>query len=432
MTYQETLDYLYTQTPVFQRDGASAYKPGLDTARALSAAFGDPHRRYRAVHVGGTNGKGSTAHTLAAIFRSAGLRTGLYTSPHLLDFRERIRVDGEMISRDAVVDFVERYLAMPDVKARHPSFFELTMTMAFEWFALREVDIAVVEVGLGGRLDSTNIIMPELSVITNISKDHTAFLGDTLREIAVEKAGIIKPGVPVVVGEAEGDVLRVFEDAAARAGSPLVMAVPVVAREMDGGWLYEGCGMDGGDVYGELGGEFQPRNAATVLAAVRTLGLPQVTADAVRAGFAGVCGLTGLRGRLTTLCCAPYTLVCDTGHNPGAWQYLGAHLAGVKAPRKTVVVGFAADKDVDTILSMMPRDARYLFTKPSGNRGLDAAELARMAGRHGLRGETAETVADAVARVCSEAVDGEYIFVGGSNFVVADLLAVWEKDQAIS
>ena len=375
MTYQETLDYLYTQTPVFQRDGASAYKPGLDTARALSAAFGDPHRRYRAVHVGGTNGKGSTAHTLAAIFRSAGLRTGLYTSPHLLDFRERIRVDGEMISRDAVVDFVERYLAMPDVKDRHPSFFELTMTMAFEWFALREVDIAVVEVGLGGRLDSTNIIMPELSVITNISKDHTAFLGDTLREIAVEKAGIIKPGVPVVVGEAEGDVLRVFEDAAARAGSPLVMAVPVVAREMDGGWLYEGCGMDGGDVYGELGGEFQPRNAATVLAAVRTLGLPQVTADAVRAGFAGVCGLTGLRGRLTTLCCAPYTLVCDTGHNPGAWQYLGAHLAGVKAPRKTVVVGFAADKDVDTILSMMPRDARYLFTKPSGNRGLDAAEL---------------------------------------------------------
>lgn len=432
MTYQETLDYLYTQTPVFQRDGASAYKPGLDTARALSAAFGDPHRRYRAVHVGGTNGKGSTAHTLAAIFRSAGLRTGLYTSPHLLDFRERIRVDGEMISRDAVVDFVERYLAMPDVKDRHPSFFELTMTMAFEWFALREVDIAVVEVGLGGRLDSTNIIMPELSVITNISKDHTAFLGDTLREIAVEKAGIIKPGVPVVVGEAEGDVLRVFEDAAARAGSPLVMAVPVVAREMDGGWLYEGCGMDGGDVYGELGGEFQPRNAATVLAAVRTLGLPQVTAEAVRAGFAGVCGLTGLRGRLTTLCCAPYTLVCDTGHNPGAWQYLGAHLAGVKAPRKTVVVGFAADKDVDTILSMMPRDARYLFTKPSGNRGLDAAELVRMAGRHGLRGETAETVADAVARVRSEAVDGEYIFVGGSNFVVADLLAVWEKDQAIS
>lgn len=432
MTYQETLDYLYTQTPVFQRDGASAYKPGLDTARALSAAFGDPHRRYRAVHVGGTNGKGSTAHTLAAIFRSAGLRTGLYTSPHLLDFRERIRVDGEMISRDAVVDFVERYLAMPDVKDLHPSFFELTMTMAFEWFALREVDIAVVEVGLGGRLDSTNIIMPELSVITNISKDHTAFLGDTLQEIAVEKAGIIKPGVPVVVGEAEGDVLRVFEDAAARAGSPLVMAVPVVAREMDGGWLYEGCGMDGGDVYGELGGEFQPRNAATVLAAVRTLGLPQVTADAVRAGFAGVCGLTGLRGRLTTLCCAPYTLVCDTGHNPGAWQYLGAHLAGVKAPRKTVVVGFAADKDVDTILSMMPRDARYLFTKPSGNRGLDAAELARMAGRHGLRGETAETVADAVARVRSEAVDGEYIFVGGSNFVVADLLAVWEKDQAIS
>ncbi len=432
MTYQETLDYLYTQTPVFQRDGASAYKPGLDTARALSAAFGDPHRRYRAVHVGGTNGKGSTAHTLAAIFRSAGLRTGLYTSPHLLDFRERIRVDGEMISRDAVVDFVERYLAMPDVKDRHPSFFELTMTMAFEWFALREVDIAVVEGGLGGRLDSTNIIMPELSVITNISKDHTAFLGDTLQEIAVEKAGIIKPGVPVVVGEAEGDVLRVFEDAAARAGSPLVMAVPVVAREMDGGWLYEGCGMDGGDVYGELGGEFQPRNAATVLAAVRTLGLPQVTADAVRAGFAGVCGLTGLRGRLTTLCCAPYTLVCDTGHNPGAWQYLGAHLAGVKAPRKTVVVGFAADKDVDTILSMMPRDARYLFTKPSGNRGLDAAELARMAGRHGLRGETAETVADAVARVRSEAVDGEYIFVGGSNFVVADLLAVWEKDQAIS
>ena len=222
MTYQETLDYLYTQTPVFQRDGASAYKPGLDTARALSAAFGDPHRRYRAVHVGGTNGKGSTAHTLAAIFRSAGLRTGLYTSPHLLDFRERIRVDGEMISRDAVVDFVERYLAMPDVKDRHPSFFELTMTMAFEWFALREVDIAVVEVGLGGRLDSTNIIMPELSVITNISKDHTAFLGD----VGDERFYFVALGLKLLCGERRG--CEIIRHAALYAGH----AAFVVAQDL--------------------------------------------------------------------------------------------------------------------------------------------------------------------------------------------------------
>ncbi len=225
ITYEQALDFLYTQLPMYQRQGAPAYKPGLDTSRRLAGAFGNPHHRFRSIHVAGTNGKGSTAHTLAAILQAAGYRTGLYTSPHLVDFRERIRVDGQMISREGVADFVERYLALPaEVRELHPSFFELTMVMAFDYMARCGVDVAVIEVGMGGRLDSTNIISPDLSVITNISFDHTQFLGTTLPEIAGEKAGIIKPGVPVVVGEAEGDVRRVFADKAEAEGAPITFA----------------------------------------------------------------------------------------------------------------------------------------------------------------------------------------------------------------
>lgn len=420
MTYEETLEYLFTQTTVFQRDGASAYKPGLDTALKLSAAFGNPHRRLRAVHIAGTNGKGSTAHTLAAIFQSAGLRTGLYTSPHLTDFRERIRVNGQMIAREAVTDFVARYLAKPELISLRPSFFELTTIMAFEWFERQGIDIAVIETGLGGRLDTTNIITPLLSVITNISLDHTGLLGSTLPEIAFEKAGIIKPGVPVVVGpRQQPEVAEVFMKKAEAENSPIVFAPEVESeRQPDGTWVYNG------HIHGSLRGAFQPLNASTVLAALSTLNLPEVTFEAVEDGFERVEELTGLRGRLTSLPGYGGRVVYDTGHNPGAWIYISDYLCKVQSPRKEIVIGFAADKDVDSILGMLEGvDAEFVFTRPSGNRGLDADELSAMASRHGLKGCVEPTVAEAFNRALRQAGSDGFVFIGGSNFVIADLLS---------
>ncbi len=418
MDYKQTIEYLFTQTPVFQRDGASAYKPGLDTARKLAAAFGNPQDSFRTIHVAGTNGKGSTAHTLAAVLSSAGLRTGLYTSPHLTDFRERIRVDGHMVSKEFVTAFVEKYLQHEDLTALHPSFFELTTIMAFEWFRQQKVDIAVIEVGLGGRLDTTNIITPELSIITNISLDHTALLGDSHEAVASEKAGIIKPGVPVVIGNSNNPAVRsVFEKKAASVSAPLYYAeMPEISLDADGRWIYDGW------IHGELRGEFQPYNAATVLTALKVLNLPEVTRESIDRGFANVEEFTGLRGRLSELKGEKCHVVYDTGHNPGAWEYLGPYLAKVKATRKLIVIGFAADKDVNSILDMMPHDAKYIFTKPSGNRGLDAEILAEMASAHGLHGRSNNNVAEAVNEAIESAGNDGFVFVGGSNFVVADLL----------
>ncbi len=430
LTYQEAIDFLYTQTPMFSRVGASAYKPGLETSLHLSELFGNPHQHYRTIHVAGTNGKGSTAHTLAAVLQSAGYRVGLYTSPHLVDFRERMRVDGRMISREAVTDFVERYQAMQmDEK---PTFFELTMVMAFEYFAREKVDVAVVEVGLGGRLDSTNIITPVLSVITNISKDHTQFLGDTLVEIAAEKAGIMKPGVPVVIGEAEGDVLRVFEQKASATGTPLILAGesyrPIVNVETDGmGFLYHTS--DFGDVRGELRGEYQLRNAATILTALKTLADNgwHITPAAVQEGFAGVSRLTGLAGRWMKVSDDPL-VVCDTGHNIGGWEYLAAQLSH-HAGRKHMVIGFVNDKDIAAVLRCMARipDCVYYFTNASIPRALPAPELKAAASEAGLDGEAYSTVAEAYKKALAAVREGDMVFVGGSTFVVADLLA-WLAD----
>ena len=419
MNYQETIDWLFTQTTVFQRDGASAYKPGLQTIRDLCAAFVNPQDGLKCIHIAGTNGKGSTAHTLAAILQSAGLKTGLYTSPHLTDFRERIKVDGEMIPREAVTGFIEQYLEMGlDMQ---PSFFELTTAMAFKWFAEQNIDIAVIETGLGGRLDSTNIITPLVSVITNISLDHTSLLGDTIEEIAGEKAGIIKPGVPVVIGE-PGEVGHVFERKAEELNSPISFAQPLEAvKASEGGWDYPAEGL-----HGELSGDFQPKNAATVLEVLRVLNLPEVDHEAIAKGFANVEELTGLRGRLTTLQTNPFRVIYDTGHNPGAWEYLGKELG--KIPSLNVVIGFAADKDVDTILKKMPKDARYYFCRPSGNRGMDAGELRERAFKQGLRGDAYNSVAEAVKAAYKDAAEGCTVFVGGSNFVVADFLQALEAD----
>lgn len=425
-TYTQATDYLFGQLAVFQRDGGSAYKPGLDTARALDSAFGNPHRNYATLHIAGTNGKGSTAHTLAAILQCAGYRTGLYTSPHLVDFRERMRVNGAMIAQEQVVDFVRRYLGMN--LPLHPSFFELTMTMAFEHFSRSDVDVAVIETGLGGRLDSTNIINPELCVITNISFDHTQFLGDTLEKIASEKAGIIKTGIPVVVGEATGGVRQVFEDAAKAAHAPMVFAQEegeIERVDTDGAGAPVYSTRTFGRIHGQLTGEWQHRNAATIIEAVKQLRAAgyKITDDAVAQGFAEVCTLTGLAGRWMKLAETPLT-ICDTGHNTGGWSLIAPRLAAMPGAKR-MVVGFVNDKDIRGVLRLMKNipGAGFYFAKASVNRGLDSAELAQIAAECSIGGKVFASVPEAYEAAVADAGAGDTIFIGGSTFIVADLLA---------
>lgn len=429
--FNQALDFLYNSLPVFQHKGAGAYKPGLETATRLSRAFGNPHSRYKTIHVAGTNGKGSVSHSLAAILQSAGYKVGLYTSPHLVDFRERIRVNGKMISKSAVVDFVNRYRAGDF--GLDPSFFELTMVMAFEYFAREAVDVAVIEVGLGGRLDSTNIIRPELSIITNISKDHTAFLGDTLELIAAEKAGIIKSGIPVVVGEASGGVKKVFEDKARQEGTTIVFAEeynPIVSygRHSDG-LCFVTSGH--GELTGQLSGDCQVMNMATILTAVdslQQLGF-DITDDAIARGVGAVCELTGLMGRWMKISDAPLT-ICDTGHNEGGWQYIARQLASYNG-HKHVIIGFVSDKDISSILPMLSgiEDVTFYFTRPSVERAMPAETLARKAADFGLKGDVSDTVSDAYKKALGNAKGNDMIFVGGSTFVVADFLAEWFSGQ---
>ena len=425
--YNEAIEFLYTSMPMFQRVGASAYKPGLDTVKLLDDKFGNPHLKYRSIHIAGTNGKGSTAHTIAAILQSAGYRVGLYTSPHLVDFRERIRVNGKMISHEAVVDFVKRYRAMS--LDCHPSFFELTMTMAFEYFAKENVDIAVIETGLGGRLDSTNIITPILSIITNISFDHTAFLGNTLPAIASEKAGIIKSGVPIVIGEAQGEVREVFVQKAKEQNAHIWFAEDnncfETVEQLDNYVLYRATRY--GDIIGELMGDCQPKNAATILTALPLLeaqGLA-ITPQAVKDGFANVGKLTGLMGRWMTLQRNPH-VVCDTGHNVGGWEYISRRLHSIEGTLH-MVIGFVNDKDVSHILQMMPKSAKYYFTNASIERAMPASQLAEIASKCGLKGEVYHTVADAYNEALSKSSPSDTIFVGGSTFVVADFLLYLQK-----
>lgn len=427
MDYQETIDFLYSQTPQFQQIGAAAYKPGLDTVRRLAALFGDPQRRLRCVHVGGTNGKGSTAHSIASSFQASGLKVGLFTSPHLVDFRERIRVDGAMIPREEVTSFVERFRQVCP-EGCEPSFFELTTVMAFDWFARSAVDVAVIEVGLGGRLDSTNIITPELSVITNISMDHMAQLGNTPESIASEKAGIIKPGVPVVIGESAGTVREVFRAAAEKAGAPARYAddefAALAASPAPDGFL-EAPSTPFGPIRFQLAGLCQHRNLRTILCALdqlRRMGFP-LADEAVAEGLSTVCDSTGLMGRWMKVVENPL-VICDTGHNEGGWELLGRQLASY-GPKLTAILGFVNDKDLDHIFPHLPKEADYIFTRASVPRALPAEELAVRAAKAGIRGGVTFSVEQALndalrqARRDPEAV----IFVGGSTFVVADLLS---------
>lgn len=424
MKYTEAVDFLYNSTPQFQLIGAGAYKPGLQTAIELDNAFHNPHALYPTVHIAGTNGKGSTAHTLAAILMEAGYKVGLYTSPHLVDFRERIKVNGEKITEAGVIGFIDRYQNLGlDLK---PSFFELTTIMAFDWFAKQNVDVAIIETGLGGRLDTTNIITPILSVITNISLDHVAQLGNTLTQIASEKAGIIKPFIPVVIGESgAGIVKNVFISKANEVHAPISCAD--MTTQWENAIIQEECNryIDTfwGDIEGELCGECQVRNASTILQSLKILKKTfRINPENVKRGFKNVCSTTGLMGRWMITAKSPLT-VCDTGHNEGGWQYLSRHLARLPRPL-SIVIGFVSDKDVDHIIPMLPKDAKYIFTRADIPRAMDAAMVAEKASRHGIGGEIVPLVKKAVERALSVTPSTGSIFVGGSTFVVADYIKV--------
>ena len=424
MTYKETIEYLYNQLPVYQKIGGAAYKEGLDNSQALDSYFAHPHARYKTIHVAGTNGKGSTSHLLAAILQEAGYKVGLYTSPHLIDFRERIRVNGEKISEQYVVDFVDKHREA--YEPIHPSFFELTMMMSFCYFADMKVDVAVIEVGLGGRLDSTNIIAPVLSVITNISFDHMQFLGNTLEKIAIEKAGIIKKDIPVIIGEAEGEVRTVFEETAERVGAPIIFAEDekMIRSKLStaSGWLLETKYYS--QLKGELFGYAQLKNAATVLCAIRELqkigfSLPS---KAVYNGFAYVTRLTGLMGRWQVIQELNPKIVCDTGHNVAGIQYITTQLQNEKYDTLHIVLGMVNDKDISSVLSLLPKKAIYYFTRASIPRAMDERILQSMAQKHGLTGYSYQTVAEAVSAAKDWATSNDFIFIGGSNFIVADAL----------
>lgn len=424
MNYQETTEYLYNQLPVYQKIGSSAYKEGLDNSLALDTLFDHPHRRYKTIHVAGTNGKGSTSHTLAAILQESGYKVGLYTSPHLVDFRERIRVNGDKITEQYVIDFVAQYITRN--VGIHPSFFELTMMMAFCYFADCQVDVAIIEVGLGGRLDSTNIISPNLCVITNIGLDHVQFLGNTVEKIAVEKAGIIKQNIPVVIGEARDGVRHVFEHTAQNVGAPIIFAEdrqPIISyKQTPKGWELETKNYS--TILDELGGYAQLKNAATILCAIdelKTLGYT-IPTNAVQDGFMHVCELTGLMGRWQIIQDKNPKIVCDTGHNAAGIKYIAQQLADEKYDTLHIVLGMVSDKDVSSVLSLLPPHAVYYFTKASVPRAINEAELQNLAKKFNLNGRTYPSVEEAVVVALDNTSRQGLIFIGGSNFVVADAL----------
>ena len=430
MTYPETLAYLYEQLPMFQRVGAAGYKKGLGNTVALAEALGHPERRFRSVHVAGTNGKGSSAHLLAAVLQAAGYKVGLYTSPHLREFTERIRVNGQELAPDYLVAWVARW--QPLFAQVQPSFFEMCVALAFDYFAEQRVDVAVVEVGLGGRFDSTNIITPLVSLITNISFDHQALLGNTLVEIAGEKAGIIKPGVPVVVSQTQPEVADVFEREAAAQLAHLVFADQVYRAEFsaepspDTGLRPLTVTQHGRPFLpnAELGlpGDYQQFNLPGVLATLdelRALGF-RISEAAVRTGLRQVTRLTGLRGRWSIIGRQPL-VVCDTAHNAAGLGLVVAQLRRLPHQRLHLVIGTVSDKDVPAMLALLPAEATYYFCAAGIPRALAASELAAQGVAAGLVGEAYASVAAAVAAARAAAAAADVVFIGGSTFVVAEV-----------
>ena len=431
MNYSETIHYLFNVTPLFQNLGAGAYKPGLRTTEALDEHFEHPHHRFRSIHVAGTNGKGSCSHTIAAILQAAGYKVGLFTSPHLLDFRERIRINGIMIPEQYVIDFVEKEKSF--FEPLHPSFFEITTAMAFKYFAEEHVDVAVIEVGLGGRLDCTNIIKPELSIITNISFDHQQFLGNTLTEIAGEKAGIIKRDIPVIIGETVPETRLVFKEKAKTVGTRIIFAedAPIVLKSFVNGKDFRVYNTTiYGEIYGALTGDCQDKNTNTVLTAITHLDCFKIPLQAILRGFAEVCETTGFMGRWQYIQKNP-TVVCDTGHNMGGWKYLGERLTKISQEQTLkILFGMANDKDIDGVLEILPKTAQYYWAHASVDRALTESQLEGIAAKYALRGKKFTTVEAAYKQALLEASANDFIFVGGSNFVVSDLLSYLNRLEA--
>ena len=428
--YQEILSYLFSQFPQYQHVGASAYKSGLEDMQVLDHIMGHPHQKFPSVHVAGTNGKGSVSHMLAAVLQRKGYRTGLYTSPHLVDFRERIRINGTTISKEEVVEFAERYRALFD-KLR-PSFFEITTTMAFCYFAQQKVDIAIIETGLGGRLDSTNVIHPILSLITNIGFDHCEYLGNTLAQIANEKAGIIKPQTPVVVGERHPETDQVFINIAQKQGATLYFAedffkVDSIVRDGH----YQFFMINNEEYCSDLKGDYQQKNIPTVLKATEFLP-KRVTTDVIKLGLRDAAHSTGLRGRWECISQKPRIIV-DAAHNAHGLRWVTEQLKNEKYRQLHFVFGVVAEKDLASISPLLPKDAVYYYTNAKIPRALNANLLAWQCRNAGLVGEVVMGVSDAVAAARRTAQDEDLIFVGGSIFVVAEALEIkWGTSIQIS
>ena len=437
MNYTQTLDFLFTAMPSFQRVGGDAYKPGLERIAAFCQHMGNPQRNYYTIHVAGTNGKGSVSHILASILREAGYRTGLFTSPHLVDFRERIRVDGEMMPKQKVVNFVDKH--REKMQELDLSFFEMTAAMAFDYFAQSDVEVAIIETGLGGRLDATNLIVPMLSVVTNIGMEHTEFLGDTIEKTAAEKAGIIKKSIPVVIGQGSDAYNAVFEQRAEEMRSKVIYA----ERE----FLLEGIEHfdDRNQHFSvlrtrdnrafeldiDLLGDYQRHNIITACAAADFLAEQTpltISRRAFREGIARAAANTGLMGRWQVIADEPYT-VCDTGHNADGMRFVASQLESLNVDRIFAVMGFAKEKSLEKIMPLLPKKVHYIFTKANIDRARAIEDVAAFADSLGLDYECQPTVKDAVARARSLALASDAIFIGGSNFVVAEVEGIATSEE---
>jgi dihydrofolate synthase / folylpolyglutamate synthase len=428
MNYEEVIEFMFNSLPMYQRIGQAAYKADLKNTLLLDEHTGNPHKEFKTIHVAGTNGKGSVSHSIASILQEAGYKTGLYTSPHLIDYRERIRVDGQMIDKDYVCNFINSNKSIID--EIQPSFFEMSVALAFCYFRDCNVDVAVVEVGMGGRLDSTNIITPELSVITNIGLDHTQFLGDSLEKIAAEKAGIIKSDVPVVVGEKHSQTENVFKSIANELNSEISFASDRFESQIkdacEGFSTFQIIDSDKNHFEIEFGlsGKYQEKNLATILETVQQLRAKafKITDESLRLGLKNLVKNTSLRGRWEILQKNPL-VICDTGHNKEGLEYTMKQLSSLKFERLRIILGFVNDKNVDSVLGMFPKDAEYYFTRASIPRALDENILKEKAEIAELKGEKYQDVPSAYGSALKKSGPNDLIFVGGSTFIVADLLA---------
>jgi len=422
--YDQTIQYLYNRLPVFHHIGSAAYKPGLNNSILLMSALKNPQKDYPTIHIAGTNGKGSVSHLLAAVLQQSGYKVGLYTSPHLVDFRERIRVNGKMIDQQYVIDFVADHKNL--FQEIEPSFFEATMAMAFDYFSDRKVDIAIIEVGLGGRLDSTNIIRPEISVITNISFDHMGFLGDTLEKIAFEKAGIIKQNIPVVIGETVPETREVFESKVIEEDAPIYYAeefIQVTFKKYENDCMIVETS-DNKTYRVGLCGNYQLKNIATTLTAINQLKELdyKISTDSVMKGFEKVTEITGLKGRWQVLQHSP-VVIADTGHNIGGFRYIVEQLKSQTYKTLRIVIGMVNDKDISAVLAILPKNALYYFTQAGIERALPANEFMMKGKSYSLHGMAYPTVIQAVAAAIDESDPEDFVFIGGSNFVVGEALA---------